>query len=231
MNPNRKTAIIVGLLFITATVTSVLGGSLIAFITGSPDGLLNVSANEAQMITGVLLVLVDAIAVAFIAILMFPLLKKQNEALALGYVGLRIFEAVAFIVGAISVLSVVTLAQKHAAGALDVSYFQALGTLLIGVYDWTWIVGPLIFFALSTLPFYYLLYKSRLIPRWLSGWGFVGGVLIIAQGVLAMFGLSSMLEMFLFIPIAVQEMVMAVWLIIKGFNPSAITPGIKGGKK
>jgi len=222
----RKTAITVGLLFITATVTSILGGSLIASVMLSQDGLLAVSANQAQVIAGVLLVLADAIAVTFIAILVFPLLRKHNEALALAYVGLRVLEAVAFVIGSVSVLSIVTLSQKHAAGALDLSHFQALGTLLTGMYDWTWIVGPLIFFALSTLPFYYLLYKSRLIPGWLSVWGFIGGVLIIAQGLLAMFGISSMLEMFLFLPIAVQEMVLAVWLIAKGF-----APGTRGDKE
>jgi len=218
MNPDRKTAVIVGLLFITATVTSILGGSLIASVIGSPDGLINVSANANQIIIGALLVLIDAISVIFIAILMFPILKKYSEGLALGYVGLRIFEGVAFIIGVISILSILTLGQQYLSGALDASYLQALGALLIGVYDWTWIVGPLIFFALSTLPFYYLLYKSRLIPRWLSGWGFIGGILIIVQGVMAMFGVSSMVDMFLFLPIAVQEMVLAVWLIVKGFG-------------
>jgi hypothetical protein len=222
---SKKTAIIVGLLFITATVSSIMGGSLIASVIVSPGDILNVSANENQMIIGALLVLIDAIAVAFIAILMFPILKKHNESLALGYVGLRGFEAVIFIVGAISTLSIVTLSRNYAAGALDASHFQALGTLLVVVYDWTWVLGPLIFFALSTLPFYYLLYKSKLIPRWLSGWGFIGGILIIAQGLLSVFGSgnsgfsdTSIISMFLFLPIAVQEMVLAAWLIIKGFN-------------
>jgi len=164
-------------------------------------------------------VLIDAISVVFIAFMMFPILKKHNEGLALGYIGLRIFEAVVFIIGVISILSILTLSQKYVAGALDASYFQALGTLLLGVYDWTWVVGPLIFFALSTLPFYYLLYQSKLIPQWLSGWGLIGGILVTLYGLLAMFGISPD---FLAAPIAVQEMVLAVWLIVKGFNSSAI---------
>ena len=220
MNSDKKTAMVVGLLFITATVTSILGGSIITSVVLSPEGLLDVSANANQMIIGALLVLIDAISVIFIAILMFPILKKNNEGLALGYVGLRIFEGVAFVIGVISILSIVTLSQKYAARALEVSLFQALGTLLIGVYDWTWIIGPLIFFALSTLPFYYLLYHSKIIPRWLSGWGFIGGVLIIPSGLLGLFGIdtTSTILMYLFFPIMVQEMVLAVWLIIKGFN-------------
>ncbi len=224
MDSYRKTAIIVGVLFITATVTSILGGSLIASVIDSPDDFLNVSANENQIILGCLLVLVDALSVIFIAILMFPILKKRNEGLALGYVGLRIFEAVIFIVGVISILSLLTLSQEYVAGALDASYFQALGTLLLGVYDWAWLLGPLIFFALSTLPFYYLLYKSKLVPQWLSGWGLIGGTLLLVSGLLAMFGLdtASTILMFLALPIAVNEMVLAVWLIVKGFNTSKV---------
>ena len=215
MDSYRKTAIIVGVLFITATVTSIIGGFLIASVIESPDDLLNVSANENQIILGVLFVLIDAISVVFIAFMMFPILKKQNEGLALGYIGLRIFEAVVFIIGVISILAILTLSQKYVAESLDVSYFQALGTLLLGVYDWTWIVGPLIFFALSTLPFYYLLYQSKLIPQWLSAWGLIGGILVILYGLVAMFGYSPDI---LAAPIAVQEMVLAVWLIVKGFN-------------
>ena len=224
MDSYRKTAIIVGLLFITATATSILGGSFIASVIDSPDDFLNVSANENQIVIGCLLVLVDALAVIFIAILMFPILKKHNEGLALGYVGLRIFEGVVFIIGVISILVILTLSQDYVGGTLDASYFQALVALLLGVYDWSWLVGPLIFFALSTLPFYYLLYQSKLIPQWLSGWGLIGGILVTLFGLLAMFGFdtTSTISMFLFLPIAVQEMVLAVWLIVKGFTPKEI---------
>ena len=216
----RKTAIIVGVLFITATATSILGGSLIESIIDSSDDLFNVFENQNQIILGVLFVLIDAIAVIFIAILMYPILKKYNEGLALGYVGLRIFEGVAFFFGSISILTIVTLSQKYDTGLLDVTNFQALGTLLLGVYDWSWIVGPLIFFALSTLPFYYLLYQSKIIPQWLSGWGLIAGLLVTLYGLLAMFGFdtASTVAVFLFLPIAIQEMVLAAWLIIKGFK-------------
>ena len=219
MDSYRKTAIIVGILFITATATSILGGLLIASGIDSPDDVLNISTNENQIIIGVLLVLIDALSVIFIAIMMYPLLKKHDETLALGYIGLRIFEGVTFIIGTISILAILTLSQEYATGSLDATNFQALGTLMLGVYDWSWIVGPLIFFALSTLPFYYLLYKSKLIPQWLSGWGLIGGILVTLYGVIAMFGYTPAI---LAAPIAVQEMVMAVWLIAKGFNTKEI---------
>ena len=215
----RKTAIIVGALFIIATATSILGGSLIASIIDSSDDFFNVFENQNQIILGVLFVLIDAIAVIFIAILMYPILKKYNEGLALGYVGLRIFEGVAFFFGSISILTIVTLSQKYDTGALDVANFQALGTLLLGVYDWSWLVGPLIFFALSTLPFYYLLYQSKIIPQWLSGWGLIAGMLVTLYGLLSLFGQGdSTVVNVLAAPIAIQEMVLAAWLIVKGFK-------------
>jgi len=228
MDLYRKTAIIVGVLFIAATVTSVIGGLLVESIIDSPDDLVNVSENENQVILGVLLELTWAASAVAITVLMFPILKKQNEGLALGYVGARIFEGVIAVVGAISGLLLITLSQEFViAGAPDATYFQAFGTLLLGARDLAWWIGPMIVFALSALIFNYLLYHSKLIPRWLSVWGFIGATLLLAEGLLGMFDLT--ISTFLAAPIAVQEMVLAVWLIVKGFNPSAIAS--KSAKK
>ena len=174
MNTHRKTAIIVGVLYIAATVAGIL--SLVG--TGpihAPDYLINVSANGNQIIIGALFSLILAVSVAGIGVMMFPILKKQNEALALGYVGARIVEAVMFIVTVISWLLLLILSQEYVkAGAPDVSYFQTRGTLLLAVSNW---VGHVIVdtavFSLGALIFYYLLYQSKLIPRWLSVWGLI----------------------------------------------------------
>ncbi len=228
MDLYRKTAIIVGVLFIAATVTSVIGGLLVESIIDSPDDLVNVSENENQVILGVLLELTWAASAVAITVLMFPILKKQNEGLALGYVGARIFEGVIAVVGAISGLLLITLSQEFViAGAPDATYFQAFGTLLLGARDLAWWIGPMIVFAISALIFNYLLYHSKFIPRWLSVWGFIGATLLLAEGLLGMFDLT--ISTFLAAPIAVQEMVLAVWLIVKGFNPSAIAS--KSAKK
>ena len=219
MDSNRKTAIIVGVLFIVATVTSLLGGLLIEFIIDAPDDLVNVSENENQVIIGVLLELTIAASVVGITVVMFPFFKKHNESLALGYVGARIFEGVIVTVGAISALLLITLSQEFVnAVAPDATYFQALGTLLLAARDWAFLLVPIVF-GLGALVFYYLLYQSKLIPRWLSVWGLIGATLVLAAGLLGMFGDFLI---FLALPIAVQEMVLAVWLIVKGFNSSAI---------
>ena len=225
MNSNRKNAIIVGVLFIIATVAGVLSGVFLGPILDAPDYLINVSANETQVIIAGLFMLIMGFAVAGIGIMMYPIFKKHNEALALGYVGFRIIEGVLFIVYVVSLLSLVTLSQEFVkAGAPDASHFQTLGTLLQEESYWAYHMGT-ISFGLAAPMFYYLLYKSKLIPRFLSVWGLIGVLPWLAVSLLIMFGSiteSSVLETFLYAPIAVNEMVLAVWLIVKGFNSSAI---------
>ncbi len=153
--------------------------------------------------------------------MIYPILKKHNEALALGYAGARIAEGVLFIVNVIFILTLLTLSQAFVkAGALDASYYQTLGTVLLAAGDWAFLLGFGLAFALSALILNSLLYQTKLIPRWLSGWGFVGAVLIFVYYLLQFFS-TNQVEI-LFLPIAVQEMVFAVWLIIKGFNSPAI---------
>jgi len=225
MNSNKKTARIVGVLFIIATVASSIGFFVFSgSILEEPLNLINVSANKTQVIIGELLLLINCAAVIVIPVMLFPIFKKHNEALALGYLGSRIIESVILIVGTISLLSLLTLSQEYVAGAPDASHFQALGTLLLAAYDWALLLGVMIVFGLSALILNYILYQSKLIPRWLSGWGLVGATLLLAAGLLGMFGLShtSTISSFLALPIALHEMVFAVWLIVKGFNPSNI---------
>ena len=226
MNTNRKTAIIVGVLFITATVAGILSVVFLEPILDDPDYLINVSANEKQVIIGALLDLIMAAAIFGIPVMLFPILKKHNENLALGYVVARIFEAVVVVVGAISLLSLLTLSQEFIkAAAPDASYFQTFGTLLLAARDWTDLIGTQIVFSLTALILNYSLYQSKLIPRFIPVWGLVGALLMLAAGLLGMFGLVSpfsTISILLYLPLASQEMVFAVWLIVKGFNSSAI---------
>jgi hypothetical protein len=220
MNTNRNTARIVGVLFIIATVASISTFVFIGFL-GDPDYLVNVSANENQVLGGMFLELIWALAVLGIPVILYPILRKHNEALALGFYSLRFIEAFLTILYSISLLSLLTLSREYAkAGAPDMSYYQTAGNLLLAVRDWAFLIGPGLAFTLSALILNYQLFQSRLIPRWLSGWGLVGAALMFASYLSQFYGFESVV--FLFLPIAVQEMVFAVWLIIKGFNPSAI---------
>ena len=222
MNP-RKTARIVGVLFIIGTVAGIL-----SFVgmgpQGTPDYLVNVSANGNQVITGALLVLIMGVALAPVPVLLYPILKKYNESLALGYVVFRVLEVVTYIGIVISWLLLLTLSREYVqAGAPDASYFQTLGTLLKAAGEW---IDPIlvIVFSISALILNYIFYQSKLIPRWLSGLGLFGATMHLAEGVLAVFGYPdiSVLGIPVYLPIGLQEMVYAVWLIVKGFNPSAI---------
>jgi hypothetical protein len=225
MNSSRKIAIIAGVLFIIATVASLLSLPFIAPINAS-NYLVDVSANGNQVIIGALFLFIAAAASAGIAISLYPILKKYNQGLALGSVGFRIIEGMLGIVGVICLLLLTTLSQEFVkAGAPDSSYFQTLGALIVAVRDWMGDVAGLLAFGLGALMYYYIFYQTKLVPRWLSGWGLIGIILIIVTGMLVMFrviGPMSTTQVVLAVPIAVQEMVLAVWLIVKGFNSSAI---------
>ncbi len=169
--------------------------------------------------------LINCAAVVVIPFMLFPIFKMHNEALAIGYVSFRIMEAVTLVGGTISLLLLLTLSQEFVkAGAPDALYFQTLGTLLLAAPDWTTLIGVYIFTALTAVILNYVLYKSKLIPRFISVWGLIGALLFIVVGLVGMFGDTTLIESaaFLAAPLAVQEMVFAVWLIVKGFNSSAI---------
>jgi len=223
----------VGVLFIIATGAPILSFQFLQHITAS-DYLISVAANATQVTMGALLEFIMALAIAGIAIAMYPILQKYSETLAIGYLGARLMEAVIFIVIAVlGVLSVVTLSREFVrAGSPDVSYFQTLGTLLVGAHDWSYVLAGKVVFTLSALILNYVLYQSKLVPRFLAVWGLLGAVLLLAGGVLNMFGLlpdTSVLGTLVFLPIALQEMVFAVWLILKGFNPTAFGSGASLG--
>ncbi len=229
----RKAAIIVGVLFITATVVTILSllliGSLLEPVDG-PDYFAKVAADEHEIIAGSLLFLICAVAVLLIPVVMFPILRKYNEALALGYFGFRIIEAITIVATVVSWLLLVTLSQDYVeSGASDPSHYQTTGTLLTESGVWIGYMLSL-FLSMGSLVFFYLLHQLGLVPRVISLWGLVGGFLHLVGTVGIMFGSfaeDSALGTLTVLPIASVEMVLAGWLIIKGFNPSA-TCGLSG---
>ena len=229
MNNNRKTAIIVGVLFIIGTVAGILSVVFTSSILNAPDYLMKVSANENKIIIGALFVLVMGFALAMVPVMMFPIFKKHNEVLALGYVVFRgALETVTYIASVICWLFLLILSQEYVkAGAPDASHFQTLGALLLKGNDSISTILVIVF-SLGALMLYYLFYQSKLIPRWISGWGFIAILLHLVTGFLILFHLQSpfsTINIVMNLPIFLQEMVMAVWLIGKGFNPSAIASG------
>ena len=217
---NRKTAISVGVFFIACTVSSILSVLFLGSLD-APDYLVNVGAHENQVLIGMLVQSIWALTCVGIPVLLFPILKKHNETLALGFFGLRLIEGIFVFLAIVCQLSLLTLSKEYVTGVLDPSSYQASGSILHAVRDWAFWVGPSITFALSALILNYALYRSKFVPRWLSGWGLVGALAIISAELLAFFGLNQFYEV-LAAPIGLQEMALAIWLIVKGFSSSAI---------
>jgi hypothetical protein len=225
-NTNRKSAAVVGVLYIIGTVAGILSLVFSGSILGGGDYLAQIAAHENQMIIGALFVLTMGLALAAIPAVVFPVLRKQHERLAVGYVIFRgALETFTYIAMAAAWLVLIVLSQEYVkAGAPTGSYFQSMGSLVLGAHDAFRSVLEIVF-PLGALMFYTALFRSQLIPRWISGWGLVAAAIWLGVGVLGVFGLidpTSTLGGILSVPIGVQEMVMAVWLIVKGFNPSAI---------
>jgi hypothetical protein len=226
MNTNRKATTIAGLLYIIGTVAGVLS---VVSIVDDPDYLIKVSANENQVIIGAFFQFIMAAAYVGIAISLYPILRKYNKGLALGFVSFRIIAGVFIIIGVIILLLLLPLSQEFVkAGAPGSSYFQTLGGLLRTGRDLVNHVAMILALSIGGLMFYYVLYQSKLVPRWLSGWGLVGTTLTILASFLIMFRLIEIISptyLVLNLPMALQEMVLAVWLIVKGFSSSAIASG------
>ena len=222
MNSTRKIAVITGVILIIATVAPILASSLVPALTGA-DYLTRSSAHPNQVAAGVLLTRIGYLACAGIAVVMYPVLKKWNAGLALGSVVCRTIETAFYMLGLVSLLSLLTLGQQFTtAGAADRTSLQAISNLLVSVRDNAALVAVFAF-CLGAFMYYYLFFQSRLIPRWLSGFGIVAIILMMVACVLALFSgnlITSYIP--LAFPIALQEMVLAVWLIVKGFNPSSI---------
>ena len=226
MNTNRKTAIIVGVLFILG-FAGVFSAVVVKPILDDPNYLIKLTENKNLVMMGVLSQLIMAFACAGIAIWLYPVLRKHNEALALGAVGFRIIENVFQIVATLGLLSLLTLSQEYVkADALAAPAFQAEGALLLAVRFWAGLLLSQIGFGLGALMYYYVFYQSRLIPRWLSGWGLIAIILHLTSVFLTNVGqidpFSGSPILLLSMPIFFQELTLAVWLIVKGFNPSAI---------
>ncbi|MHA2343101.1 MAG: DUF4386 domain-containing protein [Candidatus Hodarchaeales archaeon] len=220
MNSNRKTAIIVGVLFLISYCGVFIGNAILAPILDAPDYLMNIYRNKNQVIIGVLIELINDAVVVGIAAMLFSILKKHSESIALWYVGFRVIEAVIYSISKISILSLITLSQEFiAAGAADASNFQALSVLALSGRYWAGEMAA-IFFFLGALIFYYLLYQSKLLPRFISVWGLIAVASVITAKVLGVPDLTQGFQpaMISYFPIVLNELFLAIWLIVKGFK-------------
>jgi hypothetical protein len=220
MNSVRKTAILVGILFLIALVFDLLAMAISGSILNAPDYLVNVYPNRMQIIVGALLRLIAAGAIVLIPITLLPISKQHNESLAYGYIGFRLLEGILFLFSLIKSLSLISLSQEFiSAGAPDASHFQTISNSIQAQDHWS-ILVYIIVFTVGALMFYSLLYKSKLLPRFISVWGLVAVSLLLVGTIVGMFGFihTSKIMIFFGPPVALNEITLSIWLFTKGFN-------------
>jgi hypothetical protein len=219
MTALRKSAILTGVLFILATVFGLLTASIYKPILGAPDYLASIAANQNPITLGIVLYFAMALCCAGVGLSLFPVLRKYSEGVAIGTVGFRVIESILQMLGAIFMVFLLQLSREYVlAGSPSLSQFQVMGTVLQAGSDWISNSGTLLCWGVAAVMYYSLFYQYRLMPRWISLWGLIGISLTIIVAALSLFDTKFVSLQFAFAPIALQEMVMAVWLIVKGFT-------------
>lgn len=225
MKSYRGNAIAVGVLLIACSAASILRAMPLGSTLDGPDYISTLAVGENQVVLTALIEFVWAATGAGIAIGLYPILRNYNRALALGSVAARVVEGVFVLIGTLSLLALLTLSQQSLRAGVAPSAFQATGDGLLAVRDWAHGFVAMLAFCLGALMYYYVFYTSRVVPRWLSGWGLVGAALMLVStiysGSTQDFGFTTVATV-LNIPIGLQEMVLAVWLIAKGFKASPV---------
>jgi hypothetical protein len=223
MKSYRGHAVAVGVLLIVCSVASILSAVPFGSTLDGSDYLRKLATADNRVIVTALLEFVWAATGAGIAIALYPVIREHNRALALGAVAGRVVEAAFILIGTLSLLVLLSVSQKSLADPSAASAFHTTGDALLAVRDWTFGFLVLLAFLSGALMYYYVLFATRLIPRWLSGWGLAAVALAVVAtiyaGLTQDFGFTTV-NTVLNVPILLQELVLAVWLIVKGFHPS-----------
>ena len=216
----RRVARMVGACFLISNIVFILGAVVfLEPVLGAADVLGQVSANRTPIILGALLEILNAVAYLGIAVLMFPIFKRRYESLALGYVSFRILEFVMQILADLSPLALITLGDAAVGSSpAEAASFQATSALLLAQRAWAFQMIS-VTFGLGALLFYIMLYRSKLVPRFISVWGLVGAAVVLVNTLFDMFGLTLPN---LGVIMLLNELFLALWLIVKGFDPSAL---------
>lgn len=226
MSSLRKTALVAGALYVITFAASIPALLLLSPVLSDPNYIVGPGA-DTQVLWACFLDVVNALACIGTAVALFPVVKRQSEALALGFVTTRLFEAAVIVIGVVSLLAVVTLRQAGAAGGDEASLVTA-GQALVAVRDWTFLFGPNLMAALNALLLGTLMYRSGLVPRVIPLLGLIGAPLLLAVTIATLFGITEHGSPWWIAvaPIFVWELSLGVWLVIKGFKPSPITTGM-----
>jgi hypothetical protein len=233
MSSLRRTAFVAGALYLITFIASIPAALvLLPPVLENPDFILG-AGSATGVVWGLYLDVINALAAIGTAVVLFPVVKRQSEAAALGFVTTRLLEAAVIFVGVISLLSVVTL-RSDLAGATgaDASSLVTTGQALVAIRDWTFLLGPGLMAGLNALLLGYLMFRSGLVPRAIAILGLIAGPLMLASATGVLFGFFSQLSpvaTIVALPVFFWELSLGVWLVVKGFKPSPITAGLDGG--
>lgn len=230
MDASRRTATIVGVLFILATVGFIVGQAIYDPVLASADSLDAAYPERATVIAGVLVGLIGVLAIPLIPVFLFPIFKRYDEALALGYFGFRLIEAMLLMVTAAGLLSLVNVSEQYLNSDGDAAArWRDIGGSIQFVGDWAFALSVGVVFSLGALILYTVLYQLRLVPALISVWGLIAAAILLVGSVLVSFEAFSgidqgLVELVVAGPIAINEFVLAGWLIVKGFATPAVEP-------
>ncbi len=221
-NFSKTNSKLTGWFFIIAAVTSIIGLKLYDPILNDSNYLLSANNNYSQIILGAINELILCVSATCTAIIFFPLLKRNNERIALGYLSFRLLEAVFIMVGIVSILTALTVSEYHTDGAItNKENAKNLMLAFIGLHKWTFMLGPNFMLAINTFLYSYGFIKSGVVPKNLARLGISASILIMLAAILEMFGIIQQISVWgimLASPIAFYEMALAVWLLVKGIK-------------
>jgi len=223
---HKGAATTAGILYIIGTVAGFLTMIVGAPIRDASDPLAAAAEHPGAVVTTALLVLVMGLSLAFVPVVLFRVLRRVNEVAAVGYLIVRgAVETVCYVLIAIAWLLLVPLGEVMSAGPGTASPAGVrLGSLVLDSSATNAVLT--LVFCVGAVVFYSVLYRSRIVPRWIASWGLVAIVFYVAADLLAMYsviGADSTEQVAMFMPLAVQEMVLAVWMIARGFRPAAVS--------
>jgi hypothetical protein len=231
MKTYRMNAVMAGVLYFMGTVFGIVGGIIggevfTSIISAEPleglDMLGLVAADASRITAGAFFTLIMGISLAAMTLFLYPIFRKDSEELALGMVLFRgAFEGVWYFATTLTFLALVLLGNEYVAAGSSSVALQSMGNVLYRFQDQMAPVGTLMF-IIGAICLYVSFYRTRLIPRWLSIWGLIGAVGVIAYALLHFFHLDNGIGFYLQLVIAPQEIIMGLWLVIAGFNKDAV---------
>lgn len=224
-DPMRRTAFVAGALYLVTFVTSIPALILKGPVLNDPNFILG-AGSESGVLWASLSEVALALACIGTAVVLFPIVRRQSETVALGFVTARVLEAAIIVLGVVSLLAVVTLRQDlAAAGGADEASLLVTASSLVAIHDWAFLLGPGLLPAVNAALLGYVLYRSGLVPRAIPTIGVIGAPLLAASVTAILFGITdqiSVVSTIAVLPIALWELSLGIWLVAKGFDPQAI---------